>query len=155
MKRNFLLIALLLTAIVRAQDTNTINQLVNASSLDQVKNASDKIAASAGTKFEYFKTTDRKVTLDNYKVVVYTPASFTAEDKKEFTPEEKEQCLVVVWLVQKDGTYIFKEVSNSQENIQPFWNNTFTASANEYRVNPDLKYKYVKNENSVSIVKSY
>lgn len=155
MKKALSLLLLLSCFLIKAQDTTTINQLINASSIDQLKNTSDKIAASASTKFEYFKTTDRTVTNDKYKVVVYTPASFTAEDKKQFTPEEKEQCLLVVWLVREDRTYIFKEVNSSAENLQQFWKTTFSSSANEYRVNPDLKYKYVKNENSVSIVKSY
>jgi hypothetical protein len=155
MKKTILFIALLLTTIATAQDTETINSLVNSNTLDQVKNTSDKIAASAGTKFEYFKTTDRTLRDEKYKVVVYTPSTFTAEDKKEITAEEKQQCLLVVWLVSQDGTYIFKEVNSSSENLQPFWNTTFTASTNEYRVNKDLKYKYVTNENSVSILKSY
>lgn len=155
MKKHILLIALLLTTIVRAQDTKTINQLVNTSSLDQMKFASDKIADAAATKFEYFKITDRNVTLDKYKVLIYTPASFTAEDKKEFTTEEKAQCLQIVWLIREDGSYVFKEVTGTEENLLPFWKNTFNTDKSDYRVTSDLKYKYVKNENSVSIVKSY
>jgi hypothetical protein len=155
MKKTILFIALLLTKTVTAQDKSTINELANSSKLEQVKLASDKIADAAATKFEYFKTTDRTVTLDKYKVLIYTPASFTAEDKKEFTPEEKAQCLQIVWLIREDGSYVFKEVTGTEENLLPFWQNTFNTDKSDYRVTPDLKYKYVKNENSVSIVKSY
>lgn len=154
MKKLLLLSALLFSILANSQDVATINQLVNATSLEQVKNTSDKIAAAATNKFEYFKTADRTVTLDKYKVVVYTPKGFAPVNKDKLTPEEKEQCLLVVWLVKEDGSFIFKEVSSKAENVQPFWSNTFTAS-DEYRVNKDLKYKLVKQENSLSIVKSY
>lgn len=154
MKKIILLFVFLISFIGFAQDLETINALVNSNSLEQIKTTSDKIAASATTKFEYFKTTDRSLRDEKFKVVVYTPASFTDEDKKEFSPEEKQQCLIVVWRVTDNG-FTFSEVNNQPENLLNFWRSNFTTTENEYRVNPHLKYKYVTHENSVSIVKSY
>lgn len=154
MKKLLLSILTLVTLSAFSQDKATINALVNSQSLEQIKATSDRIAHSASEKFEYFKTTDRTLRDEKFKVVVYTPASFTAEDKKEITAEEKAQCLIVVWKV-KDNGFAFSEVNSQESNLLPFWNATFTANDKEYRVDKDLKYKYVKNENSVSIVKSY
>lgn len=143
-----------MTAIVNSQDLPTINSMALSTSLEQIKNTSDKVAASGLEKFEYFKTTDRTLREEKFKVVVYTPATFTAEDKKEITAEEKAKCLIVVWRITDNG-FTFSEVNNQEQNLLPFWNATFSSAHNEYRVNKELKYKYVKNENSVSIVKSY
>jgi len=77
----------------------------------------------------------------------------TEADKAEFTQEEKEKCLVVVWSDYGNG-YSFFEVVNQDKNLLPFWNATFTSDK-EYRVSKELKYKFVKNESSYSIVKSY
>lgn len=154
MKKFTLLFAVLIGLIANAQDTATIKAFVASPTLEQIKSASDKIAASAAEKFEYFKTTDRSLRDEKFKVVVYTPASFTTEDKKEFTSEEKAKCLIVVWRVTNDG-FAFSEVTNQEQNLKPFWSSTFSATENDYRFDKDIKYKYVKNENSVSIVKSY
>lgn len=154
MKHFILLFVLLLGVATNAQDTSTISAFVTSPTLEQIKLTSDKIAASASEKFEYYKTTDRSLRDEKFKVVVYTPSSFTAEDKKDFTAEEKAKCLIVVWRVTNDG-FAFSEVTNQEQNLKPFWDATFSTTENDYRFNKNIKYKYVKNENSVSIVKSY
>lgn len=153
MKKLLLLAFLLIVALVQAQDTQTINLMAKSNSLEEIKTVSDKIANSASEKYVYFKTGNRTLRDEKYKVVIYTPATMTEEEKKELSPEEKDKCLLVVWS-DYNGTYSFFEVYSQDKNLLPFWNTTF-ASAQEYRVSKDLKYKIVKNENSSSIVKSY
>ena len=154
MKKLLLTLTLLIGLIANAQDNSTIKAFVTSPTLEQIKLASDKIAASASEKFEYYKITDRSLRDEKFKVVVYTPATFKAEDKKDFTPEEKAKCLIVVWRVTNEG-FAFSEVTNQEQNLKPFWSSTFSATENDYRFDKNIKYKYVKNENSVSIVKSY
>lgn len=124
------------------------------SSLDEVKAISDKIAASSAQSFTFYKVGSRTLRDEKYKTIIYTPATMTEADKAEFTAEEKEQCLIVVWRDYGDH-YTFFEVYSKYDNIRPFWNATFTSSENDYRVNKDLTFKFVKNEKSAAIVKSY
>lgn len=145
---------LLFTTSIFAQDLSTINSMVLSNSIEEVKLTSDKFASAAIEKFEYFKTANRTLRDEQFKVIVYTPITFTAEDKKEISAEEKEMCLIVVWRVTDKG-FTFFEVNQKEQNLLPFWKATFSDTEKEYRINKDLKYKYVKNENSVSIVKSY
>jgi hypothetical protein len=154
MKNLIFTIVLLIGITASAQDTATINAFVSSQSLEQIKQASDKIVQTSLQQFDYYKTTDRSLREEKFKVLVYTPSSFTAEDKKEFSIEEKAQCLLVVWRVTDSG-FTFAEVYNQPDVLLPFWRANFTATDNEYRVDKSLKYKYVTNENSVSIVKSY
>jgi hypothetical protein len=153
MKKLLLLASLLIVSLVQAQDLQTINLMVKCNSLEEIKAVSDKIAGSASEKYVYYKTGNRSLGEEKYKTVIYTPASMTEEDKQEFTQEEKDKCLIVTWS-DYNGSYSFFEVNNQDKNLTPFWNTTF-VSAKEYRVSKDLKYKFVKNENSSSIVKSY
>ncbi len=154
MKKLLLLIALIIGSVIQAQDLATIKVMANATSLDEIKAVSDKIALSAGDKFVYYKTGNRSLRDEKYKTVIYAPASMTDEEKKEFSQEEKEKCLIVVWIDTGTG-YTFFEVDNQEKNLKPFWNSIFTTAENEFRVDKSLKYKYIKNEHSVSIVKSY
>ena len=154
MKKALSVLLLLSCFFVKAQDTTTINQLVNASSIDQVKNTSDKIINASSQKYVYYKTSDSSLREEKYKVVLYTLASVTDADNTKLSDIEKENLIKVYWF-DKGNNYSFKEVYGPEETLKPFWVSTFSASLNEYRVNPDLKYKYITNENSVSIVKSY
>ncbi len=153
MKKLLLLATLLIGILAGAQDFQTINLMVKSNTLEEIKKVSDKIAVSAPEKYVYYKTGNRSLREEKYKTVIYTPISMTEAEKAEFTQEEKEKCLVVVWSDYGNG-YSFFEVNNQDKNLLPFWNSTFTTD-NEYRFSKDLKYKFVKNENSCSIVKSY
>lgn len=154
MKTLLFSILALLSITANAQDKSTIQTMANASSVEELRTVSDKIASSAGQKFTFYKIGARSLRDEKYKTVIYTPADMTEADKAEFTAEEKERCLIVVW---KDngGSYTFSEVYSDPKNIMPFWNATFKASETEYRVAPELKYKLVGNEKTASIVKSY
>lgn len=152
--KKIILLLLLITYGAFAQDNATINAMVLSNSIEEVKATSDKISSLTVDKFSFYKVTDRTLRDDKFKVVVYTPASMTEEEKKEFTTEEKAMCLLVVWKVTDNG-YTFYDVTSKEENVRPFWNATFTTSDTQYRVNKDLKYKIVKNEETYSILKSY
>ncbi len=152
--RKILIAYLLLSFGAFAQDNTTINALVSSSSVEEIKATSDKISSLTADKFSFYKVTDRTLREDKFKVVVYTPASMTEEEKQEFTPEEKAKCLLVVWKATENG-YTFYDVTSTEQNIRPFWNATFTNSDTQYRVNKDLKYKIVRNEETYSILKSY
>ncbi|MFE3849102.1 hypothetical protein ACFX5D_14105 [Flavobacterium sp. LB3P45] len=154
MKKLLLLtVALLALSFAQAQDLQTIDLMVQSNSLEDIKWVSDKIAVLSPEKYVYYKTGNRTLRDEKYKTIIYAPASMTDEDKKEFTQEEKDSCLIVVWS-DKGNSYSFFEVSNQDKNLLPFWKITF-ASDKEYRVSKELKYKFVKNETSSSIVKSY
>lgn len=153
MKKVFSLL-LLLTFGAFAQDNATINAMVQSNTVEEIKATSDKISSLTADKFSFYKVTDRTLREDKFKVVVYTPASMTEEEKQEFSPEEKAKCLLVIWKATESG-YTFYDVTSTEQNLKPFWNQTFTTTDTQYRVNKDLKYKIVKNEETYSILKSY
>lgn len=127
--------------------------MTDAKSLDQVKSVSDKLAAVAGHKFTFYKIGNRTLRDEKYKTVIYTPAEMTEAQKQNLTAEDKEKCLIVVWS-DYGGSYRFYEVNSAPDNLYPFWNATF-GKVPEFRVDKDLKYKIVTDENTASIVKSY
>ncbi|WP_281237863.1 hypothetical protein [Flavobacterium praedii] len=153
MKKLLTLFCLLIVAFINAQDLPTIKLMAKSNSLEEIKKVSDKIANSASEKYVYFKTGNRTLRDEKYKVVIYTPATMTEEQKEELSQEEKDKCLLVVWS-DYGGTYSFFEVYSEDKNIIPFWETTFVQDF-DYRVTKDLKYKLVKNEKKYSIVKSY
>ncbi len=153
MKKLFLLL-LLLTFGAFAQDNATINAMVQSNTVEQIKTVSDNIISSGSEKYIFYKIADSSLREQKRKVAIYTLASVTDNDNTKLSEEEKESRINIIWN-DDNGVYSFKEVYGPEDMIKSFWNQTFTTTDTQYRVNKDLKYKIVRNEETYSILKSY
>jgi hypothetical protein len=177
MKKLLLLTLLLIFAFTQAQNQSTINKMVESKTTDDIKSVSDELVSQCKEQYDFYKIASFGSREDeSYQYVIYTKRGMSEQDKNEISPSFK-NCIVVKFKQWNKGenndletkgelVYYFKEVSGKYLDIVPFWITTFYPKTTpellledyklkEYRVNKDLKYKLVKNQDTWQILKSY
>lgn len=145
---------LLLPFIGFSQNQVIINQMANSNSIEGIKAVSDQIINSGVEKYVFYKIADSSLRDEKRKIVLYTLASVTDNDQTKLSDIERDNLIKVIWTV-SNGGFTFRDATAPESIIVNFWKNNFPIASTEYRVNPDLRYKLVKNEKTYSIEKWY
>lgn len=177
MKKALLIATLLIGFLVQAQNQSIINKMVESKTTDDIKSVSDQLVSQCKEQYDFYKIVPFGTRQDeSYQYVIYTKEGMSEAEKKEIAPSFQ-NCIVVKFKQWNKGenkdletkgelVYYFKEISGKYLDIAPFWITTFYPKTTpellledyklkEYRVNKDLKYKLVKNQDTWQILKSY
>lgn len=178
MKKLILLNVLLFSLIIQAQNQNIINKMVESKTIEDLKVVANDIASKSKTKYEFYNIFRYSVPKgESYQYLVYNKATMSEVEKKELASNSFKNCLVIKFgewnkgentdlAIKGDLVYFFKEVTSKYLDLDEFWISTFCPGTSpeelinnyklkEFRVNKDLKYKFVKNDETWTISKSY
>jgi len=178
MKKLLLLTALLIGFFAQGQNQDIINKMTESKTIEDIKMVANDIASKSKTKYVFYKTVRYSIPKgESYQYIVYAKETMSDAEKKELASNSFEHCLVIKFgewdkgenadlEIKGDLVYFFKEVTSKYLDLDEFWISTFCPGTTpeqlqdnyklkEYRVNKDLKYKFVKNEDTWKIAKSY